>query len=76
MVRLVQDRRKSLGLEVSDRIRLFLAGADDLEDLFDLIGREVLAVGVSAGEGPGEAFVLELDDRDDARAWIERAPKA
>ncbi|HVT42245.1 MAG TPA: isoleucine--tRNA ligase, partial [Acidimicrobiales bacterium] len=44
VVRLVQDLRKTSGLEVSDRIRLSVVGLDALAPHFDFIGREVLAV--------------------------------
>ena len=74
VVRQVQDQRKTIGLEVSDRIRLQLIGVDDLVALLDFIGREVLAVEVSTGLGPGDGFPLELDGHDgDARGWIEKA---
>jgi isoleucyl-tRNA synthetase len=74
VVRQVQDQRKTAGLEVSDRIRLSLTGIDDLAPSFDFIGREVLALEVTAGPGPGEGFPLELDGHPgEGRAWIEKA---
>ena len=83
VVRLVQDLRKSSGLDVADHIRLSLAGLDDLAPLFDAIGREVLAVEITAGPpptassdgsgaGPGDGTALDLDDRPGAVAWIEK----
>ncbi|HEY1733315.1 MAG TPA: hypothetical protein VGG23_02625, partial [Acidimicrobiales bacterium] len=70
------------GFDVADRIRLRLAGLDDLAPLFDIIGHEVLAVDVAAAAGPssgaagdgpgGEGTALDLDDRPDATAWIEK----
>ena len=62
VVRLVQDLRKTSGLEVSDRIRLHVVGLDVIAELFDFIAREVLAIEIVAGPGEGEGTVLELDD--------------
>ncbi len=73
VIRNVQDRRKAMGLEVSDWIHLHLVGLDDLAPLFELIGREVLArtVVTSAPAGGGEGTLLRLDDGDSVReAWI------
>jgi isoleucyl-tRNA synthetase len=75
VVRLVQDLRKTSGLEVSDRIRLYLVGLDMLSESFDFIAREVLATEVVAGPGTGDGTVLELEDVDEAtpaQVWIEK----
>ena len=75
VVRLVQDLRKTSGLEVSDRIRLHLVGLDVIAEHFDYIAREVLAVEIVTGPGPGEGTVLELEDLDGTlavRVWLER----
>ena len=72
VIRQVQDLRKEAGLEVTDRIRLTLTGADRLEPLFDQLGREVLAVEVISGSGQGEGSPLELGE-DSGLAWIERS---
>ncbi len=74
VVRLVQDLRKTSGLEVSDRIRLHLVGLDDLADLFDFIAREVLALEVVTKPGEGEGTLLELEDAatSPVRVWIEQ----
>ena len=72
VIRQVQDLRKEAGLEVTDRIRLTLSGADRLEPLFDQLAREVLAVSVTIGTGPGEGSRLELGD-ETGLAWIELA---
>ena len=80
VVRHVQDLRKSSGLDVADHIRLSLTGLDDLAPLFDAIGREVLAVEITAGpppsdgagDGPGDGTALDLDDRPGATAWIQK----
>jgi isoleucyl-tRNA synthetase len=70
VVRHVQDLRKASGLEVSDRIRLWLTEFDDLEPLFEFIGNEVLAIEVRATPGPGEGTTIEVDDRKGV-IWIE-----
>jgi isoleucyl-tRNA synthetase len=62
VVRLVQDLRKTRGLEVSDRIRLHLVGLDALAVHFDFIAREVLALGIETEPGEGEGTPLDLDD--------------
>jgi isoleucyl-tRNA synthetase len=75
VVRLVQDLRKTSGLEVSDRIRLYLTDLDVIAEHFDFIAREVLAVEVVSGPGQGEGTLLELDDEEltePVRAWIEK----
>jgi isoleucyl-tRNA synthetase len=77
VVRLVQDLRKTSGLEVSDRIRLYVEGLDVIAEHDDYIAREVLAVEVVAAPAPGgvEGTVLELDDEmlvAPVRIWIEK----
>ncbi len=75
MVRLVQDLRKSTGLEVSDRIRLRLVGLDMIAEHFAFIAREVLATEILDEPGAGEGTVLELEDLDGdepARVWLEK----
>ncbi len=73
LIRQVQDLRKDAGLEVVDRIVLSLEGAERLAAHFDLIAREVLAVGVRSGAGEGPGDPIELGE-ETGRAWIERAP--
>ncbi len=80
VIRHVQELRKAEGLEVSDWIRLHLAGLDDLAPLFEVIGAEVLARKVvtgppnRAGEGRGgDGTDFELDDGRQVRtatAWV------
>jgi isoleucyl-tRNA synthetase len=75
VVRLVQDLRKTSGLDVSDRIELWLSGLDQIAEHFDYIAREVLAVSVTNGEGPGQGTVLELETDEaavTAQAWLRK----
>jgi isoleucyl-tRNA synthetase len=71
VVRHVQDLRKACGLEVSDRVRLWLDGVDPA--LFEAIGREVLAVEVAQGPGGGQAVALDVDGAARVDAWLEKA---
>ncbi len=76
VVRLVQDLRKTSGLEVSDRIRLHLVGLDALAVHFDFIAREVLAVEIVSGPGEGEGTPLDLDDEPGTGpvlVWLSKA---
>jgi isoleucyl-tRNA synthetase len=79
VVRLLQDLRKTSGLEVSDRIRLHIVGLDAIAGYFDFIAREVLAVDITAGPGEGEATQLELEPETgvtEARVWLRKAEEA
>ncbi|MGH8869805.1 MAG: isoleucine--tRNA ligase [Actinomycetes bacterium] len=75
VVRLVQDARKSSGLEVSDRIRLWWDAEGDLADALRehgaLVGDETLAVSMDEGRPGGD-----LDARRDADLgltfWLAR----
>ena len=76
VVRLVQDLRKTSGLDVSDRIHLWLDGLAVIAGHFDYIAREVLAVDIVVGSGPGEGTILEVDPESGvtaARAWLTKA---
>jgi isoleucyl-tRNA synthetase len=73
-VRLVQEARKSSGLEVSDRIELWWTGdgaiAEALAEHGEQLAGEVLAVAVhadTAGDGPG------FPGPGGARFWLRRA---
>jgi isoleucyl-tRNA synthetase len=74
VVRHVQDLRKDRDLEVSDRIRLWLTGVPS--ELFDAIGREVLAIEVAQGPGRGDPVAIDVevpDGVEEAVAWLEKA---
>ena len=68
----MQDLRKNSGLDVSDRIVLYVSGVDDLSQGYELLASEVLAVEVIVGAGVGDPTVLELDDERVAFAWISK----
>jgi isoleucyl-tRNA synthetase len=74
VVRLIQEARKTSGLDVSDRIALWWTAdgrlADALSEHADAIAAEVLAVDVhpaTAGEGPG------IEGPEGSRFWVSRA---
>ncbi|HTX63673.1 MAG TPA: class I tRNA ligase family protein, partial [Acidimicrobiales bacterium] len=71
VVRHVQDLRRARGLEVSDRIRLWLTGVDP--EVFGPVGREVLAVEVARGPGRGEPAPLSIEGAQPVVAWLEKA---
>jgi isoleucyl-tRNA synthetase len=74
-IRLVQETRKSSGLEVSDRIELWWTTDDEqmrtaLEEHGDQLAAEVLASAVRPGaEGPGTA----VEGPRGLRIWVARA---
>jgi len=78
LVRLIQNLRKEIGLEVDDRIRLTYAAPDalaaDVAAFEEYISVEVLAIeirrGEDAGAGAGHAFEL---GGEVVRVWLERA---
>ncbi len=74
VVRQIQDLRKVEGLDIADRIDLWLEGLDDVADEWPVLAREVLAISVHTGPGDGTATPLELDGRS-ARAWIRVSPR-
>ena len=72
-MRQVQDLRKNSGLDVSDRIVLYVTGIDDLADGFATLAAEVLAAQILTQAGPHTATALELDDEREASVWVEKA---
>jgi isoleucyl-tRNA synthetase len=81
-VRLIQDARKSSGLDVSDRIELRWATPDaDLASALtahgELIAGEVLAVAFGPGDGPGDSAGTWHEHADaglNLRFWLAIAP--
>lgn len=75
LIRGVQNLRKETGLEVSDRIRMYLYGSERLkkawEHFADLISSETLAVLLEWQEKPG---MIELEADDDK--WLISIEKA
>ena len=73
VVRQVQELRKNSGLDVADRIVLWVTGLEDLVGGFSNLAAEVLAVEILSvpREGPGTA--LELDDGRESFAWVKKA---
>ena len=77
VVRLVQEARKSSGLQVSDRVRLWWQSADEnvvaaLREHAALVGEEVLAPDVT--EGPPALDLPAHDQVEPALTfWIQRA---
>jgi len=72
VVRQVQDLRKTSGLDVSDRITLWVAGLDDLSEGFELLASEVLAIDIHVGTGSGEGTALDLEDGRSATVWLRK----
>jgi isoleucyl-tRNA synthetase len=77
VVRLVQEARKTLGLDVSDRIDLWWSAestelATALREHADLVAGEVLATSYAEG-APDEALPAHRADDLDLRYWLRRA---
>ena len=72
VVRQIQDQRKEIGLEVTDRIALRLAGLESLRAHFVTIAGEVLALDVSEDPGEGPGFPLDLGRRRGAGPGLDR----
>jgi isoleucyl-tRNA synthetase len=76
VVRAVQDARKQAGLEVTDRINLALGGDEELlhaaRQHESYVAGEVLASGISFGDGDGEGSPARIDGRE-LRISLSRA---
>jgi isoleucyl-tRNA synthetase len=73
VIRQVQSLRRDAGLEMSDRIDLWLTGVDELRPHAELIAREVLAARVEFSHGDGPSAPVELDDGRAASAALRRS---
>ena len=78
LVNRIQRLRRDAGLEVSDRIRLWVTGDEDVETAVerhrDYIAREVLAVSLERSSSPGEAHGRDVElDGVTARIALARA---
>ncbi|SCF28153.1 isoleucine--tRNA ligase [Micromonospora mirobrigensis] len=77
VIRLVQEARKSSGLEVTDRIVLRYAATVEetalaLEEHRDLVGEEVLAADIAAGEPTWEQPEAVRDDALGLTFWLRK----
>ncbi len=77
-IRLIQEARKTGGLEVSDRVELrYRAGTDEVADALaehrDLVAEEVLATSFGPGAPPWPAQE-HRDSGLDLTFWLRRAP--
>ena len=74
MVRTLQQTRRALGLNVSDRVRVAIDGPSallsQLEGHLSLISGEVLATSVILGAGSGEPQHEEMVDGSAVRVWM------
>jgi isoleucyl-tRNA synthetase len=84
VVRLVQNLRKSSGLEISDRINLWISCSDEVTEALtthaDYIGEETLADNVDIGavlsddaQGVAASDSLDLDDGNKVTVNLEKA---
>jgi isoleucyl-tRNA synthetase len=75
VVRQLQDLRKDAGLQLSDRVKVWLTGFDDLGEDVPTIASEVLAVRVELGAcGDGtEGHRISGGDGREGMAWIRQA---
>jgi isoleucyl-tRNA synthetase len=73
VIRQLQDLRKETGLELSDRVAVWLEGFDDLREDSAMISREVLAVRLEFGPGEGPGHDLAGGDGRGGKAWLGKA---
>jgi len=77
MIRTLQQTRRSLGLDVSDRIVVSIDGPPatlaQLGAHVEMIGTEVLATAVQLSSGSGEPQHVEVLESGEVRVWVSRA---
>jgi isoleucyl-tRNA synthetase len=77
MIRTLQQTRRSLGLDVSDRIAVSIDGPPatlaQLGAHVEMIGAEVLATAVQLSSGSGEPQHVEVLESGEVRVWVSRA---
>ena len=77
MIRTLQQTRRSLGLDVSDRIAVSIDGPPatlaQLGAHVEMIGTEVLATAVQLSSGSGEPQHVEVLESGEVRVWVSRA---
>jgi isoleucyl-tRNA synthetase len=70
VIRLIQNLRKDSGLEISDRIQLFISVPEDvqasLSENVDYVREETLALSVTFGESPDGAHIVANEINDAA----------
>ncbi|HSG46223.1 MAG TPA: DUF5915 domain-containing protein, partial [Longimicrobiales bacterium] len=79
LVNRIQRLRKDTGLEITDRVELFIGGPDDVQGAArafqDFIAGETLSVSVSVGDGDGGDFPHTRDvDLDGVPARLALRP--
>ena len=76
MIRTLQQTRRSLGLEVSDRIVVSIDGPPatlaQIGAHVEMIGAEVLATAVQLSSGSGEPQHVEVLEAGEVRVWVSR----
>jgi len=73
VIRQLQDLRKDTGLELSDRVDVWLDGFADLGEDAEVISREVLAVRLEFAPGQGPGHDLAGGDGRVGKGWLQKA---
>jgi isoleucyl-tRNA synthetase len=73
VIRQLQDLRKDSGLELSDRVEVWLEGFADLREDSAVISREVLAVRLEFAPGKGPGRDLAGGPGRVGKAWLNKA---
>ena len=76
LIRGIQNQRKESGFEVTDRIKLYVSGNDDLKAAFemfkDFVANETLAKEISWAQSLADAAEVDADDAK----WSFKVEKA